>query len=185
MRFPHLVLCALAAPLLHAEIQVIDFENSSDTLPDWRASADTEETKTGSRPASSFVTPMMFSLDDQGAHGGSNSLMWKFVEPARRASLKAPDFPASGSLVKVIFHVRSDGLTKPGFLIAAQHNAEGVRTKFHWNARPIPLSTEWETVEWETPLEPTTGSLSLSFMVLEPFTDATLWIDDISVEFVE
>jgi len=185
MRFYSLILGILAAPLLHADIQVIDFETISDKLPGWRASADTAETKTGSRLASTFVTPMMFSLDDQGAHSGGNSLKWKFVEPAARANLRAPDFPASGSHVKVKFHVRSDGLTKPGFLSADQKNAEGERTKLHWNAKPIPLSTEWELVEWETPLEPTTGSIGISFMMMEPFTDAVLWIDDISVEFVE
>ncbi len=185
MKFHYLILGIVSAPLLHADIQVIDFENTSGDLPDWRASADTAELKTGSRTAASFVTPMMFSLDDRGAHSGNNSLMWKFVEPASRASLKAPDFPASGSHVKIKFHVRSDGLTKPGFLIAEQKDGEGKRSKFHWNAKQIPLSTEWEAVEWETPLESTTGSVSISFMMLEPFTDATLWIDDISVEFVE
>ncbi len=185
MRLPHLILTFLAAPLLHAEIQVIDFENTSADFPGWRASADTEENKASGRPAASFVTPMMFSLDDQGAHGGSNSLVWKFVEPARRASLRTPDFPASGRQVKVTFHVRSDGLTKPGFLVAEQKDGEGKRCKFHWNARSIPLSTEWETVEWDAVLEPNTGSLTLSFMMLEPFTDATIWIDDISVEFAE
>jgi hypothetical protein len=185
MKFLPLAVGILAAPLLQAEVQLIDFENMSADLPGWRASADTAETKTGSRPAASFVTPMMFSLDDQGAHSGSNSLMWKFVEPATRAGLRTPDFAASGSKVKVTFVVRSEGMTKMGYLIAEQKDAEGKRCKFHWNAKQIPLSTEWETVEWETQLEPITGSLSLSFMMLDPFTDSTLWIDDISVEFLE
>lgn len=183
-----------AAPTLLAKFT---FEDTPAWIPNWGAA------NNGSyKPATGWKKPFVVKLDPSDPHSGENALRFELIEN------RAPDEKGSGERLvhsphvevpamaagqpgKLLLHfaVRTSGIYEGGLGIRVlERNEKQVSLGLLGNKDSIleiPDTPSWKEFAVEAPLR--SGTRSIAFMVVmygRQQAPATVWIDDISVEFV-
>lgn len=183
-----------AVPTLLAKFT---FEDTPAWVPNWGAA------NNGSyKPATGWKKPFVVKLDPSDPHSGENALRFELVEN------RAPDEKGSGERLvhspqvevphmapgtpgKLVLHfaIRTQGVYEGGVGIRVLERNEKQTSLGLLGSKDsileIPETPAWKEFEIEATLR--SGTRSIAFMVVmyeRQQAPATVWIDDVSVEFV-
>lgn len=174
-----------------------NFEETPAWIPNWGAA------NNGSyKPATGFKKPFVVKLDPADPHSGENALRFELLEsraPDEKGSgerlvhspqIEVPPFTGKEPAKLVVrFAVRTKGVYEGGLGIRVlERNDKQASLGLLGNKDSIleiPETPAWKELEFAAKLR--TGTRSIAFMVVmygHQQAPATVWIDDISLEYL-
>ena len=173
------------------------FEDTPAWVPNWGAA------NNGSyKPATGFKKPFVVKLDPQDPHSGENALRFELLEsraPDEKGSgerlvhspqIEVPPFTGTEPAKLVVrFAVRTRGIYEGGLGIRVLERNEQQKSLGLLGGKDSILeildTPSWKELEVSAKLR--TGTRSIAFMVVmygHQQAPATVWIDDISLEYL-
>ena len=162
----------------------IDFEDVSQELRGWSATAPDANNKLEYRIAAKWDKPFSFVIESEKPHSGSSALKIDVTEEIPGMLSFGPAvIPATGE-VEIRFYVRNQGLNEEGMLSFDEYDSGNKRINPKWAAAKIPLSEEWTEVSWTGRFQEAAAGVRLRFIFKSVPAGAKIWIDDILVKSV-
>lgn len=166
------------------------FENIPAHIPGWGAGHGSTY-----KGATGWKTPFTVKLDTADPHSGTNAMRIEVLETTsgekvvHTPSITVPEAEAAASPGKVIVHLyaRAEGLLESGAIVRIlERDANSKPIGFLGHKKvlaSIKSSETWQEITAQGTLNPRTRNFSLMIVLDREQTPATVWIDDISVEF--
>ncbi|MDR1282135.1 MAG: hypothetical protein LBK99_15140 [Opitutaceae bacterium] len=172
------------------------FENIPAYIPDWGAGHGSTY-----KPATGWKTPFTVKLDIIDPHSGVNAMCIRLLDTTggekivHTPSIKIPSPPATDAPAETVapgklhirLYARAEGVIENGVGIRVlERDEKGASLRLLENKKtlvPVAETATWQELAAEGTLHSRTRSVSLMLVINKEQTPATIWLDDISIEY--